>query len=166
MATLQASAEEFLAQKNIAVTGVSREHPDAANGIYKKLKKEGYNVYAINPNAEEVEGDKCYPNVQALSGQIDGVVIASHPKVTMQIMEDCATAGIKRVWIHRSIGDGSMDETAVTFGKEHNMTVIPGGCPMMFCQPVDFGHKCMRWWFSKTGKLPKQVDIKHEMVAG
>ena len=162
--TLETAVADFLSQKNIAVTGVSRNKNEAANGIYRKLRDAGYNVYPINPNAENVEGDPCFPNLQAIAGQVDGVVIASPPTATIQIMSDCVIANVHRVWIHRSIGEGSMHEDAITFGKENDLTVIPGGCPMMFCEPVDIAHKCMRWWFSKTGKLPKQVDLKQPVT--
>lgn len=164
MSSLETAVNDFLAQKNIAVTGVSRNKNEAANGIYRKLRNEGYNVYAINPNAESVEGDPCFPNLQAIAGQVDGVVIASPPQATIQIMSDCVVSNVPRVWIHRSIGEGSMDNDAISFAEENNLTLIPGGCPMMFCEPVDIAHKCMRWWFSKTGKLPKHVEMKQPIA--
>jgi predicted CoA-binding protein len=157
MSTLNDLVADFLAQKRIAVVGVSRSGDVAANSIYKKLREAGYQVFAVNPKTEEVEGDKCYPNLQAIPNGVDGVVIGTHPRVTEQIVRDCAESGVSRVWIHRSFGQGSFSEAAVEYCQEHNITVIPAGCPMMFCQPVDFGHKCMRWVLNLTGGLPKQV---------
>jgi predicted CoA-binding protein len=156
MTTMVEAVEEFLAQKRIAVAGVSRDGADASNAIYKKLKNHGYEVFPVNPNAGEVEGDTCYPNVQAISGGVDGVVIATHPKVAGQIVRDCTEAGVSRVWMHRSFGQGSVSEEAVEYCRQHDITVIPGGCPMMFCEP-DIAHKCMRWFLGVTGGLPKQV---------
>ena len=164
MSSLEVAVQDFLAQKNIAVTGVSRNKNEAANSIYRKLRDAGYNVYPINPHAETVEGDPCFPTLQAIAGQVDGVVIASPPQATVQIMSDCVATNVHRVWIHRSIGEGSMHEDAVAFAEENDLTLIPSGCPMMFCEPVDFGHKCMRWWFAKTGKLPKNVEMKHPVA--
>jgi len=159
MSNLNEAAADFLAQKRIAVAGVSRTGQDAANGIYVKLRDSGYQVFPINPNAGEVEGDPCYPNLKSIPDGVDGVVIVTRPEVTEQIVHECAELGISRVWMHQGMPflGSSVSENAVQFCREHNITVIPGGCPMMFCQPVDFGHKCIRWWLGLTGKLPKQV---------
>lgn len=157
MSTLQDAAAIFLNLKRIAVAGVSRANPDAGNLIYKTLRERGYEVFALNPNATEIEGDPCYPNLQAIPGGVEGVVLATTPQVTEQIVRDCAATGVRHVWMHRSITNGSVSDEAVAYCKERGIHVIPGGCPMMFCQPVDFGHKCMRWLFSLTGRIPKEV---------
>ncbi len=157
MTTLNELVEDFLAQKRIAVVGVSRGGDAAANAIYQRLRDAGYELFPVNPNAEEVEGDRCYPNLEAIPGEVDGVVICTRPKITEQVVQECGELSIPRVWIHRSFGQGSLSEAAVAYCRENDITVIPGGCPMMFCQPVDFGHKCMRWFLNLTGGLPKQV---------
>lgn len=146
----------FLAQKRLAVAGVSRNPKgSAANLIYHKLCEAGYEVFPINPNAEATAGARCYPNLKAISPPVDGVVIATRPEIAEQIVHECAAIGISRVWMHRSFGAGSLSEAAVRFCHEHHIAVIAGGCPMMFCSPVDFGHKCMRWILKATGGLPK-----------
>lgn len=157
MATLQEAIEEFLAQKPIAVAGVSRDSSQAANTIYKKLRTAGYKVVPINPKAEEVEGDRCYPDLKSVPGGVQAVFMATHPKVTELLVHDCADLGINHVWIHRSFGQGSLSEAAVTFAREKGIKIIPGGCPMMFVPPVDFGHVCIRFITGLTGSLPKQV---------
>jgi predicted CoA-binding protein len=157
MSTLKETVNDFLAQERIAVAGVSRSGDQAANLIYRKLRDAGYQVFPVNPNAEEVEGDACYANVNSIPDGVEGVVVATHPAVTDQIVRDCAAAGVSRIWMHRSFGQGSVSPQAVDYCRENNITVIPGGCPMMFCKPVDFGHKCMRWILNLTGGLPRQV---------
>lgn len=157
MPTLQETVTDFLAQKRIAVVGVSRSGGAAANSVYKKLRDGGYQVFPVNPKAKEVEGVTCYANVASIPEGVDGVVIATHPQVTDQIVRECAAAGVSRIWMHRSFGPGSVSPEAVDFCRENNMTIIAGGCPLMFCEPVDFGHKCMRWILNVTGGLPKQT---------
>lgn len=157
MPTLKAAAADFLAQRRIAVAGVSRKGDVAANFIYRKLRAAGYEVFAINPNAETVEGDRCYPSLGAIPGGVDGVVIATHPQVTEQLVRECASLGIRRVWMHRSFGQGSVDTGAVRLSRELGLAVIPGSCPMMFCEPVDTGHKCMRWLIGVVGRQPEPV---------
>ena len=157
MRILKETVSDFLAQERIAVVGVSRDSGQAANLVYKKLRDAGYQVFAVNPNAEEVEGDTCYANVNSIPGSVEGVVIATQPQVTDHIVRECAEAGISRIWMHRSFGQGSVSQKSVDFCRENNITIIPGGCPLMFCEPVDFGHICIRWILNLTGGLPKQV---------
>ncbi len=152
MTTINELTTDFLAQKRIAVAGVSRTENDAANSIYRKLRDNGYTVFAINPNAETVEGDPCYHDLKSIPGGVDGVVIVTTPEVTEQIVRECSEAGVTRVWMHRSFGAGSTSDAAVRYCEEHGIAVIPAGCPMMFCSP-DFGHRCMKWIMQMTGKL-------------
>ncbi|NIQ58486.1 MAG: CoA-binding protein, partial [Gammaproteobacteria bacterium] len=146
-----------LDQRRIAVAGVSREDPDAANAIYRRLRADGYRVFAVNPSADEVEGDPAYPDLGAIEGGVDAVVVGTHPDVAPAIVQRCIDLGIQRVWLHQGIGNGSYSEDAVRLGREAGLTLIPGGCPMMFAEPVDVGHRCMRWLFGKVGRLPRAV---------
>jgi len=138
------AAAEFLANKRIAVTGVSRSPQDhGSNIVYKRLRERGYEVFAINPNTDVVEGDKCYPDLKSVPGGVGAVVIGTSPDKAKAAMRECAELGIKHVWMHRSIGGGSLSAAATDFGRQEGINVIPGGCPLMF-QPVDDGaHKVM-----------------------
>lgn len=157
MPDFKTKVDDFLAQKRIAVTGVSRTKDTAANLIYRKLRGAGCEVFAVNPNAEQVEGETCYPSVTAIPGGVDAVMIVNRPALTEQIVRDCAAAGVPRVWMHRSFdaGGSSVSAEAVQFCREHHIEVIDAGCPMMFCAPVDFGHKVIRWMMNVSGNLPK-----------
>ena len=141
MSSLKGAVEDFLGQKRVAVAGVSRSGNAAANIVYRKLREAGYEVFPVNPNARETEGATCYPDLKSIPGGVTGVVIATDPGVTDQIVRECAEVGISRIWMHRSFGAGSVSDAAVKFCREHNLTIIAGGCPVMFCEPVDFGHK-------------------------
>ena len=152
---LDMKVHDFLAQKRIAVAGVSRansQHP-AANLIYHRLKKSGHDVFPVNPHMQTFEGDRCYPNLQSIPGGVDGVVIITRPEITEHIVHDCDAAGVPRVWMHQSLGKGSsVSPTAVEYCRQHDISVIAGACPMMY--GVDVGHTCMRWILKLTGGLP------------
>jgi predicted CoA-binding protein len=154
---LDAKVADFLAQKRIAVAGVSRDgksHP-VGNLIYRRLKTTGHEVFAVNPNMQAFEGDRCYPNLQAIPGGVDGVVIITRPDVTTRIVADCRDAGVRRVWMHQSVGRGtSVSQEAVAFCREHDIAVIAGACPMMYGEGADVPHRCMRWILKLTGGLP------------
>jgi predicted CoA-binding protein len=152
---LDVKVNDFLAQKRIAVAGVSRDdsHHPAANLICRQLKKTGHEVFPVNPLMETFEGDRCYPNLQAIPGGVDGVVIITRPETTERIVHDCGETGVRRVWMHQSIGKGSsVSKVAVEYCRQRDISVIPGACPMMY--GADFGHTCMRWILRLTGGLP------------
>ena len=156
-ATLDAKVHDFLAQKRIAVAGVSRNHSHhpAANLIYQRLKTTGHDVFAVNPQMQSFEGDRCYPSLASIPGGVDGVVIVTRPSLTERIVRDCSDAGVHRVWMHQSLGKGSsVSPEAVAYCQEHDISVIAGACPMMYGDGVDFGHTCMRWILKFTGGLP------------
>ena len=145
MTTVAEAAKDFLAQRRIAVAGVSREaQGHGGNYIYGRLKSRGYEVFAVNPNADAVEGDPCYRSLEAIPGGVDAVVIATNPTATGAVIAEAARLGIKRAWMHRSMGPGSVDDAAAATGRAAGMTVIAGSCPLMFEPASDFGHKCMR----------------------
>ncbi len=148
------SVAAFLRGRRFAVAGVSRQPGQAANAVFRKLKSAGYEVYPINPKASEVEGTTCYRDVSAVPGQLDGVVIATAPDVSAQIVRQCGDHGVHRVWFHRSFGTGSVHEDAVRDCHARGIECIVGGCPLMFCEPVDVGHRCMRWWLQRQGRVP------------
>jgi predicted CoA-binding protein len=156
MARLPESVARFLEGKRIAVAGVSRQGDVAANAVFRKLKDSGYEVFALNPNAEEVEGEACYPGVAAVPSALDGVVIATHPNISASVVRQCSEHGVRHVWFHRSFGEGSVSREAVGECERLAVECIVGGCPLMFCEPVDFGHKCMRWWYQRSGRVPRR----------
>lgn len=159
MVTIKQAAADFLAQKRVAVAGVSRNpQGHGSNIVYQRLRDRGYEVFAVNPNADEIEGDRCYPDLGSIPGGVDAVVIGTSQDNTAAVMRDVVAAGVKRVWMHRSFGQGSVSEEATRFGRDNGVVVIDGGCPLMFDPTADFGHKCMRPFMSLIGAVPKQVS--------
>ena len=161
MAAISEVAGEFLDHKRVAVTGVSRTPAShGANVVYKRLRDRGYEVFAVNPNAETVEGDRAYHDLKGIpGGNVDLVIIGTRPEIAQQTMAECAELGIKRVWMHGGPGKGSCSPEAASYGKDKGITVINGGCPLMFGPTADTGHKVMRWIFSLTGSVPRDIPV-------
>jgi predicted CoA-binding protein len=158
MPKIKEAASEFLASKRVAVTGVSRQAKDhGSNVVYKRLRDRGYEVFAVNPNAEEVEGDRCYHDLRTIPGGVDAVVIGTRPERAEETMRECDELGIKHVWMHRGPGAGSVSEAAADYGRRRGIAVIDGGCPCMFGPTADLGHKAMRFVFTLSGNVPKEV---------
>jgi len=155
--TLETKVRDFLACKRIAVVGVSRDnrHHPAANLIYRRFKRTGYDVFPVNPNMQSFDGDHCYSSVQSIPGGIDAVVIVTRPEITEQVVHDCAEIGVRHIWMHQSAAkNSSVSPRGVEYGNERGISVIAGACPMMYGEGVDFGHRCMRWFLGLSGGLP------------
>jgi predicted CoA-binding protein len=158
MAPVKQAATDFLSHRRVAVTGVSRTPgTHGSNAVYRRLRERGYEVFAVNPNAQEVEGDTAYHDLRSIPGGVEAVVIGTRPEVADETMRECAELGIEHVWMHRGPGGGSVSKTAAAYGREHGITVIDGGCPCMFGPTADAGHKAMRLVFTLTGNVPKNV---------
>ena len=156
MQNIQEAAAAFLANKRVAVTGVSRTpKTHGSNNVYRRLRERGYEVFAVNPNTGQVEGDRCYPDLASIPGGVQAVVIGTRPERAGDTMRECAELGIKHVWMHHGAGGSSVSHTATAYGRRHGITVIDGGCPCMFGPTSDFGHRVMRRVLA--GRVPKQV---------
>jgi predicted CoA-binding protein len=151
MAKIDELVKDFLAQKKIAVVGVSDKRETGCNMSYKKFKSAGYQVYAVNPRITTFDGDPCYPDLKSLPEKAEAVFILASPRVTEQIVQQCVDLGVKRVWVHCMMGTkpglatsmSSVSDAAVKMCKENGITVIPGSCPNQFLK-ADIGHAMMR----------------------
>jgi uncharacterized protein len=159
MLNVKEAAAEFLGKKRVAVTGVSRSpHNHGGNVVYQRLRQRGYEAFAVNPNADRVEGDPCFPDLRSIPGGVEAVVIATRPERAEGTLRECADLGIKHVWMHRSFGGGSVSKPATAWGREHGIRVIDGGCPLMFEPTADPGHRFMRLVCMLAGTVPRRVS--------
>jgi uncharacterized protein len=154
MDSLRKAALDFLAADRLAVAGVSRDGSHVANIVYRRLRERGYTVFPLNPNTDEVEGDRCYRSLGEIPGGVGGLFIATRPEAAPALVQECVAAGVPRVWMHRSLGTGSVSAEAAAAGEAAGLRVIAGACPMMFIEPVDVAHRCLRWFLGATGRLP------------
>ena len=152
MKPLPESVAEFLAGRRIVVAGVSRNPRHFANAIFRKLHDLGYEVMALNPNAEEVEGFSSYPSLAAVPGPIDSVLAAMHPRYGKQLVEDAAARGVGRIWFHRFLGRGSVSAEAVGECRSRGIRCIIGGCPLMYVPSADRFHHFCRWLLGDPGR--------------
>jgi predicted CoA-binding protein len=152
------AANGFLAHRRVAVTGVSHAATDhGANVVYKRFRERGYEVFAVNPNADEVEGDTAYPSLAAIPGGVEAVVLGTAPAHTLDTIRECIELGIAWVWFHHGPGPGSSNPEAAALGRDAGLTVIEGGCPCMFGETADMGHKLMRPFLKLSGTVPRTV---------
>ena len=160
MSKIDTLVQDFLAQKKIAVVGVSDKRETGCNLGYRKFKEAGYIVYAVNPHLTTFEDAPCYPDLKSIPEKPEAVFILANPKVTEQIVQQCVDLGIQRVWMHCMMGTKpglaagmtSVSQDAVRLCRENGITVIPGTCPNQFLKP-DFCHAVMRVMWRTLGFL-------------
>ena len=158
MSKLDEMVQDFLAQKRIAVVGVSDKRETGCNEAYKRFKESGHEVFAVNPRIASFQGDACYPDLKSIPEKPDAVFILTNPNVTEQIVQQCVDLGVKHVWMHCMMGTKpglaqgmtSVSQSAVEMCKVNGIAVIPGSCPNQYLNP-DGGHKFMRGMFSLFG---------------
>jgi hypothetical protein len=158
MSKIEPLVKEFLAQKKIAVVGVSDKRETGCNASYHRFKETGYTVYAVNPRLTTFEGAPCYPDLKSIPEKPEAVFILANPKISEQIVQQCVDLGIKHVWMHCMMGTKpglatnmtSVSQEAVRICRENGISVIPGACPNQFLKP-DFGHGLMRVMFRTLG---------------
>ena len=160
MAKVDPLVQQFLAQKTIAVVGVSDKRETGCNANYRKFKDAGYTVFAVNPRLTTFDGAPCYPDLAAIPQKPDAVFILARPQVTDQIVQQCVELGVKHVWMPCMMGVKpgaaasmtSVSPEAVRLCHENGIAVIPGTCPNQYLKP-DFGHRLMRALFGALGNL-------------
>lgn len=149
------SVERFLQGRRFVVAGVSRSPQQPANAIFRKLKSSGYEAVPVNPHAAELEGARCYPDLTSVPEPVDGVIVATAPGVAAGIVRQAHARGIRQLWFHRSFGTGSVSPQALELCSELGLEPIVGGCPLMYCEPVDAAHRCFRWWLAWRNRVPR-----------
>jgi predicted CoA-binding protein len=154
MTSVPAAVAAFLAGKPIVVAGVSRSGNVPANAIFRRLRDGGNEPIPVNPKAREIEGHTCYVNVGSVPGAIHGVMVVTHPDVSMEVVRAALDRGVKHIWFHRSFGAGSVSAAAVDACRAAGVEPIVGGCPLMYCPPVDSAHRIFRWWLRRQHRVP------------
>ncbi len=152
--TTRAEIQEFLAQKRLAIVGVSRESKCFANDLFREFRKRGYNVVPVNPHLEILEGERCFARVPEITPKVDAALLMTSGENTLQAVRDCAAAGVKYVWLYGVGGPGSVDAQALELCKQQGIQVIPGFCPYMFLPGTPFFHRMHGWVMRLTGSAP------------
>ena len=152
---VRANIEDFLSYRRLAMVGVSRDSKDFSRALYRELRSRGYEMVPVNPQAEEVEGDRCYAHVSDIEQTVDGVFVLTPPSACDSVVKDCAKAGVPRVWMYRGAGAGCSTDTAIRFCREHGIKVVPGECPFMFLSGGSWIHGAHRFCRKLVGKFPE-----------
>jgi uncharacterized protein len=161
MATERASLEtikDFLAQKRIAMAGISRDPADFSVKLFEELCRRGYDIVPVNPKADEVQGKRCFARVQDIEPPVEAALLMTSPEATEHVLGDCGKAGIRRVWLYRATGQGSVSEKALAISHGLGMQVVPGECPLMFLPESAGFHRFHGFVRKITGRYPRHTS--------
>ena len=143
-------AKEFLAHRRLAVVGASDAKGNFGGTVFEELRKQGRDPVAVNPAATTVRGEPCYPDLAAVPGDIDGVIVMVPRDRAAEVVEQCAARGVPRVWLFRGVGGpGAVSDDALAAARRHGLEVVAGACPLMFLEPtarIHRVHRSVRRW--------------------
>jgi predicted CoA-binding protein len=157
--------EDFLAQKRIAMVGMSREPRNISILLFEEMYRRGYDIVPVNPNTQEILGRRCFARVQDIQPPVDGALLMTTPEVTDAVVKDCAEAGIRRVWMYRGGGKGAVSPQAVQFCEERGIEVVPGECPFMFWRDAAAVHRVHGFIQKITGHYPRRASVSSARAA-
>ncbi|HYM83062.1 MAG TPA: CoA-binding protein [Candidatus Dormibacteraeota bacterium] len=155
--TTRRQIDDFWALKRLAVVGVSRDPKHFSNVIWQELRQRRYEAVPVNPNATELDGQRCYARIQDIEPPVEGVVVMTPSAVSAQVVRDADAAGVRHVWLHKGAGGGSgaVSEDALEYCRTHGIDVVAGFCPYMFLPGTPFFHGFHAFAKKLTGSYPR-----------
>lgn len=153
--TNRTTIDDFLSQKRLAIVGLSRNTQDFSRSVFREFVRRGYDAVPVTPMASELDGKHCFAKVSEIEPPVDGVLLMTSPQTTEEVVQDCAAAGVTRVWMHRAGGAGAVSQNAVDFCRQHGMAVVAGECPLMFLPNGEWFHRFHGFLKKVTGSYPR-----------
>jgi len=108
----------------VAVVGVSANPEKWGRKIFESLKKKKFDVFAVNPRHDSIDGNKCYPDILSLPKKPDLIITVTPPDVTVKVLEQCIELGVEKVWVQ----PGSESEEAKRFAEANGLNAIFNAC--------------------------------------
>jgi hypothetical protein len=146
---MNTSIQDFISGKRIALAGVSRSGKKFGNIAHKELKARGYQVFLIHPEAKEIDGEPCFPNLAALRDKVDGVLVCLPASQAGNVLREAAGSGLRQVWLQQ----GAETSELLALGRELGLDLVSGKCILMYAPPVRSFH----WWHRAVVKLMGQL---------
>jgi predicted CoA-binding protein len=146
---------EFLALKRVAVVGVSRNEKETSRMLWQELRQRRYDAIPVNPATSEIDGKPCYATVRDIEPPVDGALIMTTPAAAEQVLEDCADAGIRHVWLYGGLGGGAANPTTIAAADRLGLDAVAGHCPYMFLPGTAAIHSIHAFGKKLTGSYPK-----------
>jgi predicted CoA-binding protein len=155
MRTTRDEVDTFLALPRIAVIGVARDPKELSHVLWQEFRARRVAAIPVNPNTSEIDGQRCYANVSEIHPPVDGALIITPPETTPQVIEECAAAGIRHVWLHKGLGRSSWTPDAEKLARTRGLEVVAALCPYMFLPGTPAVHQVHAWGKKLSGSYPR-----------
>lgn len=146
----RALIDDFVAQRTLALAGVSRDGQGFGNAVRKELGRKGFVLHVVHPEAKSIDGQPCYGSLAALPEPVGGLVLVTPPAETDKLVREAFVAGIPRIWMQQ----GAESEAAIRFCEERGIPLVHHECILMFAEPAAWFHRAHRWVRRASGHLP------------
>jgi predicted CoA-binding protein len=146
---------DFLAQPRFAMIGVSRNPRDFSRSLLREFLQRGYDVVPVHPECDEMEGRLCAKSLATVDPQVENVFLMTPPSVTEALVRDCAEARVRRIWMYRAVGPGSVSKPALAYCAAQGIDVVPGECPLMFLPDTSWLHRLHGYVRRISGSWPR-----------
>jgi predicted CoA-binding protein len=154
MQTTRDQVDAFLQLRRIAVVGVSRDPKQLSHTLWQEFRQRRVEAIPVNPGTQEIDGQRCYAHVSEIQPSVEGALIITPPEQTPQVIEECAAAGIRMVWLHKGIGRSSWTADAEKLARARGLDVVAALCPYMFLPGTPAVHRVHAWGKKVTGSYP------------
>jgi predicted CoA-binding protein len=146
---MEPEIDDFVRCRNLAIVGVSRSGKGFGNAALKELRARGYTASIVHPEATEIGGERCFPDLASLKGEVEGVLISVPPPRAVGVIKDAYASGIRKVWLQR----GAESAEALAAAKELGVEAVSGKCILMYAPPVRSIHNFHRAVTKLVGQL-------------
>jgi predicted CoA-binding protein len=160
MSTTMGQIDAFLAQRRVAIVGASRDPRQLSYVLWQELRQRRYEAVPVNPATAELDGQTCYPSVDAIDPPVQAALIMTPASAAADVVDACAAAGIRHVWLYGGLGGGSVSEDAVERARAHEMNAVVGHCPYMFLPGTPLPHAIHGMVKKLTGSYPKTAAAR------
>jgi hypothetical protein len=116
----------FVQAKTVAVVGLSTDSHRDSYRVAEYLKKKGYRIIPVNPKAEEILGEKSYPDLKSIKESVDVVDVFRRPEYLPEIAEQAVSIGARVLWMQMGI----RNDEATRKARSAGLTVIEDRCMM------------------------------------
>lgn len=111
--------------QNIAIVGISRNKYKDSHFVGRYLKRAGYNIFPVNPGADEILGEKAYPDLKSIPAPIDAVDVFIKPEYVSEVVDQALEVNPKVIWLQ--LGTGS-HPNEIQKAKNAGVMIVQNRC--------------------------------------
>ncbi|MBS3773398.1 MAG: CoA-binding protein [Candidatus Thermoplasmatota archaeon] len=150
--------DAFFSPDGVAVVGASANPGKIGYEIFKNVLASAPNAYPVNPSSEVILGERCYPSVRDISGEVDLAVVAVPPKLVPDIVDDCGEKNVPAMVVisggFKEVGNEGLEQDMLSRARRHGIRIIGPNCIGVYNGATGFNT-----FFQRDMELPGQGPV-------